>query len=609
MARRRQRKQKNVDENGDPSPMEVDEESYLASNLESMELLDDEPVVFKKVEPRKRKKQIRYAFNWTKRPGDYGFNKEVTAMMRERGLFIGDRLKTVCDSTQTPFAHTISAAWLAGPETPIDRLLVVHRTGSGKTSIMIHTLDLYFSDPRPKVIVFPNSEITRNFYDKLKNSTNQYSAFVQQRSDNTRHANTMNYFRSTLGMEGELTKRGRPGELSAPLRSITYSIAGGRQVFPKGGGRPVLPLFRIDWDGRNPFDNKIIIMDEIHNLIRPPKNTDAQLRTRLGRMREALYKAQGSVIVGLTATPFVKTEQDGHDLLKMIKGRENANTPTNEGFISYFNILPPSIYPKMLPKPMILNLTRIQMEPPNLKKYLEKAKARGKLSSDPDKRADQLFRLMNYCNMAGYYTQAYYSDFKKKLRSEPDKYATKLDYIAKQCMSHNKKCAVLIHRRLGYSAFEEVVKGLDPENTHRWEFMGKPKTEKERRENKILEAFNADDNIRGEKIRCLVLDAETYGEGIDLLGVRHFYMANPAPSYASYKQWEGRVLRACGYSNLYPSERNVTIEMFLAKTEDPRNATADMLTFDIMRQETLKMEKAMKDVFGSVASDRIILGL
>ena len=593
-------------------PMEIDEgdgaptETYEASFAPPGTTARIQQEAIKKLADT-RKRSAKYSYKWTKKPGDRGFNNLVTVMMRERGLFLGDRLKTSC--TTGPFAHTISAAWLAGPETPIDRLLVIHRTGSGKTFAMIHILNNYFSDPRPKVVVFPNAELVRNFYEKMKRTPSQYSAFVQARADQNRVANTMTYFRETLGMQGEMHKQGMLGELSSPIRPLSYSICGGRQVFPKGGGKPEMPIFKIGWDGRNPFDNKIILMDEVHNLIRPPAGTDKRLATRLERMRNALFNATGSVIIGLTATPFVKDVEDGKALLKMIRGREYQNAPTNEGFISYFNSLPTAIYPQMVPEAMTINITVREMDGMNWKKYSRKYKERSPLSKNPDKRTDQLFKLMNYCNMAGFYTQGASAEFKKGLRKDPVSYATKFDYIIKEIMKHDKKSAVLVDRRLGFTGFKSLTKILDPQNTVKWQFMGKPKTEKERKDNPLLREFNADDNSHGQKIRCLVLDAQVYGEGIDLLGVRYFYMANPAPSYAAYKQWEGRVLRACGYSKLRPSERNVSIEMVLSRGPEGSEPTADQMMFEMMKEETIKMEKAMMDIFGSVASDRIVLGL
>ena len=288
---------------------------------------------------KKRRANYRYFYREKDKPGNKGFNRLTTNIMRERGLFIGDRLTTDCRSKR-PFAHTQTAAWLAGPETPINRLLVIHRTGSGKTFAMIHILDLYFSDPRAKIVVFPNRELVRNFYEKMYKTPTRYTTFVEARSQAKKIANTYNYFKSTLGMEGELHKRGLFGELAAPLRPMSYSLAGGRQVFPTHGGKPDNPIFKIDYDGKNPFDNKIILMDEVHNLIRPPPGVDKRMLKRLKRMRDALYSAKGSIIVGLTATPFVKDETDGKELLRMIKGNEYKDAPTNQGFVSYFNTLP-----------------------------------------------------------------------------------------------------------------------------------------------------------------------------------------------------------------------------------------------------------------------------
>lgn len=543
---------------------------------------------------------------WKKKPGDKGFNKEALKIMRKRGFFIGDKLKTACEGDQ-PFAHTETAAWLAGPETPIDRLLVIHRTGSGKTFAMIRILDLYFSDPRPKVVIFPNGEIVRNFYEKMYKTPTQYTAFAEQKAALMRKANTLSFFKSVLGMEGELHKRGQANELASPLRSLRYSIAGGSQVFSKNRRPPALPIFKIMYDGENPFDNKIVLMDEVHNLIRPPPGTDKRLLKRLERLREALYTAKNSVIVGLTATPFVREKSDGEALLRMIKGRENASVKTNEGFISYFDTLPSTIYPKMEPGASAVQVVKVRLEGENLKKYQKKAKERGKLSDNPEKREVQLLNLMNYCNMAGYYTQAK-SGIRAGLRRDPESFATKFYHIVKEVTAHKQKSAILVHRKLGFAAFEEVVKGMDPTNSNRFAFMGQPKTKRDKENNPILAAFNADDNVRGEKIRVLVLDAETFGEGIDLLGVRKFYLAHPAISYALYKQYVGRVLRACGYSKLRPSERSVSIEMYVAVLPDKKEKTADEIVFEKLKKETMEMEKSMHDIFGSTATDRIVLG-
>merc|ERR1719498_972486 len=73
--------------------------------------------------------------------------------------------------------HQESVAFLLHPKSPVSRLLVDHPTGSGKTWEIIRVLDNYFHDPRPKVPIFPNSPVCRNFYMELLRWPNRYRDF------------------------------------------------------------------------------------------------------------------------------------------------------------------------------------------------------------------------------------------------------------------------------------------------------------------------------------------------------------------------------------------------------------------------------------------------
>ena len=60
-----------------------------------------------------------------------------------------------------------NVALLSHPKSPVDRLLIDHNTGSGKTFLMLRVLDNYFFDPRPKITVFPKDTLCDNFYRTL----------------------------------------------------------------------------------------------------------------------------------------------------------------------------------------------------------------------------------------------------------------------------------------------------------------------------------------------------------------------------------------------------------------------------------------------------------
>lgn len=580
-----------------------------------------------------------------KLPGQYGFNSAIAKVMFQRGIYMGrkfpyprGRLQTECGSPDgVGFAQHETAAWLVGPDTPINRLLVIHRTGSGKTNVMIKILEKYFSDPRPKVVIFPNSELVANFYGKFYKTKTVYSDFARYTAKRDNKAFTLDYFKGKMAMDGELHRRNRsPEDLAAPVRPIQYSIAGGSQVL---GKTPKLSIFRAEYSGVNPYDNKIVLMDEVHNLVHPPPGSDRRLAKKLQRLRDALYSAKNCVIVGLTATPLVQGESDGDELIRMIKGAEYANTPTNEGFISYFNALPSSIYPVPLPGPEAIETVRVPMSPELFKKYQSKANESGitgsangapqkplKSSAGPPgrprppngnnrkeakNRADKLLGLMNYCATSGYYTQAYRADFRNELKTKTAMVAPKLDVLVNDALKFKHKCAILIHRSVGFDALKYIIKSRP--GGDKFAFMGKPKSKKEQEHNPILDEFNdKKTNGRGEKIKCLVLDAKFYGEGIDLIGVRKLFIAHPAPNYAAYKQWVGRVFRACAYTYLPKSERNVSVAMYISKIppslqSSPGEKTADEIMLQDLLDETRSMEQAIKKKFGEPASDRAAL--
>ena len=68
---------------------------------------------------------------------------------------------------------------------------------------------------------------------------------------------------------------------------------------------------------RNPFDYKIILIDEIHELFHQNDNVN---QTKLQMLRLMLKYATGSIILGLTATPLLEGQTGPSKVLDMIKG-------------------------------------------------------------------------------------------------------------------------------------------------------------------------------------------------------------------------------------------------------------------------------------------------
>jgi superfamily II DNA or RNA helicase len=81
--------------------------------------------------------------------------------------------------------------------------------------------------------------------------------------------------------------------------------------------------------------------------------------------------------------------------------------------------------------------------------------------------------------------------------------------------------------------------------------------EKNRR-SKIIQKFNAKDNMRGEKIRVLLI-TEAGAEGISLFNVRHFHVLESSTRPSKILQAIGRASRYNSHKDLPPEERNVKV--------------------------------------------------
>ena len=91
------------------------------------------------------------------RQGTPGFNAKTTDVLNTLHVTGARECNKVrSDGTREPMLHQATARALLHPLTPVSRALVIHPTGTGKSFVMINTLDNFFYDTRDKVIVVPS---------------------------------------------------------------------------------------------------------------------------------------------------------------------------------------------------------------------------------------------------------------------------------------------------------------------------------------------------------------------------------------------------------------------------------------------------------------------
>lgn len=200
--------------------------------------------------------------------------------------------------------------------------------GAGKTKVLIAILDQHFEDPRKKLPIFPTKALALNLYEELLRWPNRYrkffslmqpelaaqavplqdglslqqmSAALEEKADaewKVPPAN-VNEIRNKLQVELELTgvtkdtgervcaiNRGRltttfrrwfqaqfPDRMHllprGPLRAMNLSTAGGSFSAKKDSGEARHPVAQFGYDvgTKNVFDNAIVVMDEVHNVL------------------------------------------------------------------------------------------------------------------------------------------------------------------------------------------------------------------------------------------------------------------------------------------------------------------------------------------------------
>lgn len=553
--------------------------------------------------------------------GMHGFNDYATDNMIDSQLN-HSKFNIQCPKQGGRFelqAYQKTVQFLVSPQTTINRFLVLDRVGSGKTLIIIAVLNNFYNDPRAKIVIFPTESVANNFYGELMKFPNKYRTHVTNMTGIT-EAKPDN-----LGtIKDVLQKKGRfwNSNLVAPIQAVRYTIAGGRSVIRNSGrDTPTLPVFAKGFDGVNPYNDKIVIMDEVHNLIKVKADVK-RFQTKIQNLRKALYTARGSVVVGLTATPIVDNIQDGVNLINEIKGEEYKDTPTNEGFVSYFQALPNSIFPIVYPgnpDKIFPRENQITLAGQNLIAYDKKSQdilPLAKLSKYNDlqswNRFSKLYRtkilkLQTYNNLATWY--GFNSKFKQKLEKYPYSYATKLAAIAHDILHDQTKTIVLLHRENGFRAMDTILSAIAADSKHPcahkcWASLYNSPT---LAQIKLLEKFNSQENNEGQLLHVLVLDSKFYSEGVSFFGVRKLILADVPSTYSAYSQSIGRVLRACAYQRqLPPNKRNVELHMWVATHPNPNITTGDQIMLQHLQGDHIQMSAALQQI-GNIAVDKEIL--
>ena len=519
-----------------------------------------------------------YPNKWTKLPGDKGFNAYVTDFLKS--MLASTPHQVTCNGkTSVLQPYQLTASFLLHPSGPPQRqrMLVVHRTGSGKTNTMIQILDNYFDDVRPKIVIVPTDALRDQLYDKLMETDNRYSKYIEDVSTGGPKKDRTQV-REILEMKNKLPKRGQPGYLVAPLRIYSYNQAGSKsmetQKWMKHG------------TSTNIYSGKILLMDEAHNLINPnPEKVILESsRRNLEKLRERIQTCTESVVACMTATPCVKGVDDGDRLMEIVKGPDHANL-TDEGFISAF-----MGHNATFPKAAEPEIVHVPLPPGGpLMKLLKK-----------EKRGTAKRRIREYT------TATRSKSFLTSLLTSPEIVAPQLAKVVELINGSPGKVVVLTDVDHGFFALEYLWRNkLQQEHGTMKALLGKvtkSQTFDPELQNitpkaaltKVKDVFDHPSNDTGTNIKVLLLNAAKFDEGVDFKCVRRVILLDIARSSTNLQQRIGRAIRMCSHSRLPdPADHTVDIKIIVSKLPDEEEGESeDQCVMDKINTQRTEIHRA-----------------
>ena len=528
--------------------------------------------------------------SWKLRQGEKGFNSYARTMIKASGWRL-DPPK--CGGKKGLKQQQRLVQFLMHPDTTVNRLLLAHQLGTGKTIAMIAMLENFYDDPRPMVVLVPKVDLVAEFYDDLLRVPNRFKDYLESRLGPVPQGEEqLNSY--TAKCKDILEKKGqiRNGEVfpdktktsviapSSPLRCFTFTNAGGTTF----SNQPLLKVAHAV--GKNPtglprkinmFDNCIIMVDEAHILARPDLESsfEPDQVKRVKGLAENLYLAGvGTRLAMLTATPIVDSAEDGEKLMRIVYGTQRDANWTSEGYISWFMNRLPGVFATTTPAANVLpTIVRVPLTGQNLEIYKKAAMANGGKPTDKlQKLENSVSGTVNYKNQL--------SKFKLLLGrgQEASLVSSKLARIVEDVKLSKLKTAILMDRTNGLQLLDMMFAAEGVTSQVMLGAASGAEGFKLRTHNDMLKGkFNHPSNIRGEKIQVLILDTKTYSEGINLMNVRHIILADfgpklptgrNRPTWGKLKQRMGRALRFCSHADLPAKEQTLQLSMYVTVVDE-----------------------------------------
>ena len=561
---------------------------------------------------------------------------------------------------------------ILSPDSSTRSLLMVHGTGTGKTCSAIQIAEEYIIRPEfqdSKVLVIANPIVQDNFKKQIFDSSKVYldnDLLLSKQCTGRRYLEMIERIQKEPLKWSNKQTREKINTISNKLIEEFYEFQGYTEFSNKLDKQIELGNEQHvnNWIHKN-FDNRMIIIDEAHNL----KVESGTITKLVSKALEKIIKISHNItLILLTATPMFDTYDEiiyyinlflwndkKQEISESIQsknifkkdgtfqeGMETIFRGWCQDYISFIKGDNPFTFPFRLPPPKeiiadiairdytnepikeserrkVLTLTKSILKSPQLE-YVKLLKPLGsEILSElicilPENQPfSKIFKLSD-----GMYE--YIENIPKFLApSQIENYSCKFSTIMK--IIENSKGLIFIYSNLKeYGAnlfamcleehgYEHVLDNKKLKTTSgeisrgsKGKYALFSSDVSGSEQSKLLSRLKRKENMNGEDIK-IIIGTPSLSEGVDLSFIRQVHILDSWWNMSRIEQVVGRGIRTCSHKLLPFEEQNCTIYLHTCKYEDPKRETIDEYYYRTKIEKKSELISKIKNVIIESAMD------
>jgi superfamily II DNA or RNA helicase len=564
------------------------------------------------------------------------------------------------------------------PDSPVRNLLMVHGTGAGKTCTAIQIAEEYIIRPEfqdKRVLVLANPAIQENFKSQIFNPANisfdEDGLLLSKQCTGRRYLEMIQRSSEESLQYTDKASRSRIEKLANRIIGEFYEFQGYAEFSNTVDNNKLKKSGKeIDKWIHDTFDNRLIIVDEAHNLRDTSESGTSKL---VGLALESvLKKATGITLVLLTATPMYDTFDEivyylnlflwndrRMDLTKQLKSSD-IFTPTGEfkkgqeavfrgwcaDYVSYSKGENPFTFPYRLPPPdeLIAEIDRdtdYDGKPiTKPRKYLQLVKSYVHPIQEAQIKNLKPSAVIDpalFCAYPG--NKEFRETFEKssgtyKYRAETEKflapskigiYSSKAALIMK-IIEETKGVVFIYSNRVeeGAQLFSMILEEHGYESAlgdklletsgevargSRGKYVLFVADTSPSDMRRALDRLRRAENRDGSDIRIVVASPRV-SEGVDFKYVRQIHILDPRFNMSGIEQIIGRGMRTCSHSLLDFEDQNCTVYLHVCRYPNSKKETIDEYIYRVFVEEkAAKIAKVKRIVMESAMDCELQHGL